>query len=106
MYFCVLKYLDLWTLVAEEKECKGDEVQRGTLKTLEDCANACLTVSSMFAYGTNDFTSDAKKQRCYPNGCRCLCETAASKTGACEAVNHLGYRLYKYANIVKGKLHY
>ena len=94
----------MWQVVAEKKECKGEEGYRGTLQKLEDCANACLTVSSMFAYGTNDFTSDVKNHRCYPEGCSCYCETAASKRGTCEAVNHLGYRLYKYANMVKGKV--
>ena len=96
----------MWPLVAEKKECKGEEVYGGTLKTLEDCANTCLTISSMFAYGTNDFTSNVKEQRCYPDGCSCLCETAASHIGTCLAANHLGYRLYKYASMVKGKAHY
>lgn len=46
----------------------------------------------MFAYGTNDFGGD----RCQSEGCKCLCETAASTNGTCTEINHDGYRLFKY----------
>ena len=46
----------------------------------------------MFAFGTNDFGTD----RCYDDGCACLCETSASPLGSCNTVSHNGYRLYKY----------
>ena len=99
----------MWKLVADKKECKGDELYAGTFATLEDCANKCLKISSMFAYGTNDFTSDKKRHRCWnSNGqirCSCICETEATNDGACETGFHLGYRLYKFSDHVRGNSH-
>ena len=56
------------------------------------CANECNGLSTMFAFGTNDFGVD----RCDGNGCKCLCETSAADDGTCDSVQHKGYRLYRF----------
>ena len=81
-----------WTLVAEKKECSGGEIKKGRLTAVDDCGMKCKGVASMFAYGTNDFG----KNRCYDDGCECLCETAATDEQTCNIVDHKGYRLYKF----------
>ena len=100
----------MWKLVAEKKECTGDELFAGNLATLQDCANTCSKISSMFVYGTNDFSSDKRHHRCFANsngqiGCNCFCETQATNDGTCETGLHLGYRLYKFSDHVRGNLH-
>ena len=77
-----------------EKECSGSETLSGLFHEIDDCASQCEGVSSMFAFGTNDFGVI----RCYNDGCRCLCETSATPEGTCNIVGHNGYRLYKYSN--------
>ena len=78
---------------AEKEECDGSEISKGKLPSVDDCASQCKGVSSMFAFGTNDFL----KNRCNKEGCNCLCETSATEEGTCERVDHNGYRLYKYS---------
>ena len=98
----------MWKLVADKKECNGDELFAGNLATLEDCANTCSKISSMFVYGTNDFTSDKRSHRCNLNGqigCSYICETEATNDGTCEKGLHLGYRLYKFSDHVRGNSH-
>ena len=87
-----------WSLVAHKKECGGSEINQGGFKGVEDCASICKGVASMFAFGTNDYLNN----RCYSEGCKCLCETAASDEGTCSQVAHNGFRLYKYE---KGNYH-
>ena len=62
------------------------------------CAAACKALSSMFAFGTNDYG----KTRCSGLKCACLCETSASSDGTCKEVGNTGYRLYKYISGDKG----
>merc|ERR1719242_733176 len=83
---------NLYELVADKKECGGKEDFKGYISTLEQCAKTCKTISTMFAYGTNDFGTT----RCNNNGCKCYCETAAFTDGTCSEVNHNGFRLYRY----------
>ena len=64
----------------------------GRLESVEECAEACTGVSSMFIFGTNDFG----KKRCNRKGCKCYCETSAATDGTCNVKNHRGYRLYRY----------
>ena len=93
--------------MAEKKECIGSELQVDGATSLEDCSKRCQTVSTMFAYGTNDFSNDTSKHRCNANGikgCRCLCETVATDDATCETRDQLGYRLYKYSDTVNGNL--
>jgi len=86
-----------YEFVADRKECGGKEVNKGFLSTVDQCAKACKTTSTMFAYGTNDFGAT----RCNDKGCRCFCETAAFKDGTCSEVKHNGYRLYRYKPALK-----
>ena len=80
-------------MVAEKKECSGSEVEKGKIKTINECANSCKGVASMFAYGTNDFNNG----RCNTDGCECICESAADADGACATSDHSGYRLYRFS---------
>ena len=64
----------------------------GRMESVEECAEACAGVSSMFIFGTNDFG----KKRCNWKGCTCYCETSAAADGTCKVKNHRGYRLYRY----------
>ena len=81
-----------WELVSEKKECSGSEIGENGYNDVDDCASYCKGKSTMFAFGTNDFGTT----RCYGDGCRCLCETSATKDGTCTTLDHDGYRLYKY----------
>ena len=84
-----------FTLVGEKQECDSDELG-GYVKTLHQCALNCQGISSMFAYGTDDFLDQGKK-KCSEKGCPCLCETIAKQDGTCDVIENKGYRLYKYA---------
>ena len=87
-----------FTKVADAQECTSKEIIKHAA-TLDDCAKSCEGVSSMFAYGTNDYG----KTRCYKNRtCTCLCETLADQNGTCTQISHNGYRLYRY--LENGKL--
>ena len=92
-------YLVGWKLVAEKVECSGAEVEAAPLTHLDlgSCAEGCKDKSSMFIFGTNDFGED----RCYSNGCECICETAARGVGICYMNDHKGYRLYKFGKLGK-----
>ena len=46
----------------------------------------------MFIFGTNDFGTN----RCFVEGCNCVCETSAKDDGTCDMESHDGYRLYKF----------
>ena len=78
-------------MVAEREECSGSETET-KFQRIEDCASNCKGRSSMFAFGTNDFG----KNRCYEDGCWCLCETGAMEDGTCNRIEHDGFRLYRY----------
>ena len=93
--YVLIIVLDLgWTLVKEQMECTGSEIFKSIVPTIERCASLCTGLSSMFAYGTNDFGEN----RCTTGGCHCYCETSATNKGACSTVKNMGYRLYKYSN--------
>ena len=89
-----------WSLFGVKKECGGSEEYKGSMDSVDECAEACKGVASMFAFGTNDFGVD----RCNGNGCKCLCETGAVDGYPCDIVNHNGYRLYKYVRSSKPNL--
>ena len=83
-----------WILVEEKKECGGVEVNKGTMDSIAKCAKACSGVASMFIFGTNDFGV----VRCFSDGCKCVCETAAKDDGSCDTVDHKGFRLYEFGS--------
>ena len=62
------------------------------MDSVDKCAEACKGVAEIFIFGTNDFGND----RCYEDGCKCICETSAEDDGTCDVVQHDGYRLYKF----------
>ena len=86
-----------WNLVVKTKECGGSEVNKGRMDSIDECAKACNGISSMFAFGTNDFGV----VRCFSDGCQCLCETAAKDDGTCDMVDHKGYHLYRLGPLGK-----
>ena len=94
-----------WKLVSNKAECGGAELAdwnigdgRPLTFDVGYCADRCKGISTMFAFGTNDYSGN----RCYPKnnypnkGCNCLCETAAKADGTCTSTGHSGYRLYRY----------
>ena len=84
-----------WLLVAEKSKCQDDsEIDIESVSTLQECARVCKGISSMFAFGTNDFGED----QCISEGCKCLCEVSALKHGECTLLESLGYRLYRYVS--------
>ena len=86
---------EIWTVTTETNLCiqRSEEISDPLFfATIDECSEMCKKVSSMFAYGTNDYGTT----RCNSAGCTCLCETAASKDGTCSQTSHNGYRLYKY----------
>merc|ERR1712117_809870 len=42
------------------------------------------------------FAVGLPRKRCYHDGCKCLCETAAKPDGTCKQVYTSGYDLYRY----------
>lgn len=84
-----------WQLYAEKAECSGSEINKGSLQALADCALRCSGVSSMFAFGTNDYGATT----CTIGGCNCFCEIAATVEGTCNMKNTTRYRLYRYGNM-------
>ena len=92
-------YID-WTLVAEKKRCNGDLKQLGRVPTIEKCANGCRNISSVFAYGTNDYG--------YPIGCRknrgciCICQKYTIGGNCVSEKDARGYRLYRIENVNTG----
>ena len=63
------------------------------IKTVDDCANVCEGISSMFAFGEKGLGRD---DVCNEVGCRCLCEVSASDDGTCNEIDVTGYHLYKF----------
>merc|ERR1712217_251495 len=78
-----------YELVAGATECSGkSEYSPGRFPQLEECANACKDMSSMFLFGTDEYDNSG----CNENGCACWCETG----GTCNQVTHTGFDLYQY----------
>ena len=83
-----------WTLVAENKKCRGPEILKTTVQNVEDCASQCTGIASMFTVGKNI----ARSNRCKKDGCKCICHTSATDEGTCTTEHHEGCRLYKFSN--------
>ena len=84
----IICFLD-FKLIAEKKECTGDEIIKGFMKNIHLCYNACKGKASMFLYGVSSTS------RCNNDGCACVCETA-STNGECTMTDHYGFNLYAY----------
>ena len=88
--------------VEEKSKCEGQEITAGIFNSITDCASICRGISTLFAFGTNDFGGI----QCESGGFRCLCETSASKEGTCKKVENKNYRLYMYQNPDSGNSYY
>ena len=77
LIFILLDY----ELVAEDKECSGEEVYKANAKTVESCAQYCKSIASMFLYHNNENN--------------CYCETSTISTGRCELVDLADWKLYE-----------
>ena len=78
--------------MADKTECSGSEIGKPLAPDIESCAQSCRGVSSMFIYGRNGGSCN----RCYTNGCTCVCETGAMPDGTCPTTSaHCGYDLFK-----------
>ena len=66
--------------------------------SIEQCAESCKGVSSMFIFGTNDFgwTWEGWWHPCNDEGCSCYCEISAKDNGTCDMQANEGFRLYKF----------
>ena len=53
----------------------------------------------MFGFATNDFGGN----RCFDDGCNCICETSAKDDGTCDMIPNNSYRLYKFKTKPRGK---
>ena len=81
----------------------GLEENKGYFSSLEECASSCEKISSMFAFGTNEYGTDrCKEDEEDGTTCKCICETAATSDGVCNQISHSGYRLYTYKHDGKG----
>ena len=82
--------------MAEEKaRCEGPKKENEKKETIEECANMCRGVSSMFIYGTNDYGNRGCFIDGAGTGCMCLCELS-SVEGKCNKVEDEKFRLYRY----------
>ena len=64
--------------------------------TVDECAQQCKGVSSIFILGTNDYAEKENDKRCFDDGCICKCAIFASVTGTCVLRDNPGFRVYKY----------
>ena len=97
-------------MIAEKAECDGSEESKGRQFTVVESASQCRGVSSLFLFGSYDYSSIDQfrgrhilgvfrifdDNRCFYNGCNCACETIAKNDGTCPRISHNGYRLYKF----------
>ena len=87
-------FLD-YELLQDKAECSGADETVGELPTLDECASACKTKTSLFVYGRQG------TERCSGGKCRCKCVTD-SLDGECTGnrKEEPKYALFKYK---KGK---
>ena len=94
MSFVRIVVLD-YTHVATKKECTGSEIYAGKFDRIEQCFQKCKRISSIFAWGTNEFGTIRCDENDEMGPCKCLCETAAKPGGSCTQTSHNGYRIYR-----------
>ena len=94
-----VNYFLAWALYANRRQCQYSGIDKMKVKnswTVEECAQQCKGVSSLFILGTNDYAENDNQKKCFDDGCICQCEIFASVTGTCELRGPNNYRLYKY----------
>lgn len=75
-----------YELVAENRECFGNEFPTGNSPSVSMCASSCKSISSMFIFANREEDK------------RCICETIATNDGSCNMANIDGFNLYKFTN--------
>ena len=101
-----LKHFLAWVLYANKKQCEWQGVDFKEVKrswTIDECAQQCKGMSSIFVLGTNDYAENDNQKKCFDDGCICRCSIFSSVTGTCELRHNLGFRTYKY--IARGSLY-
>ena len=88
-----------YELYETKKKCLGDDIDYGHIATLQECAEKCKNVKSMFIYGR---TADVCTMKGMSYICVCSCESKASPDGHCTVINNINYDLYRF--IQKGKI--
>ena len=73
-------------LVAEKTSCRTAKKSKAQQKSVENCAEICKEISSMFSYGRSD---DIYRQVCY-------CEIGAKLDGTCPEMPLARFDLFKY----------
>ena len=87
--YCILAYS---LQNPQKRKCLKPELDIGFKLSIEECADTCTGISSLIAYGTNDYG----RQGCNDHGgCSCLCEWAATYSGKCKIAINKAYRLFK-----------
>ena len=82
-------------------KCTGPELNVGFKLSIEKCVETCTGISSLIAYGTNDYGD----QGCDEYGsCQCSCEWVATYSGECRKSPTDAYRLFKIP--MKGKYYF
>ena len=86
---CLIITFDIidWTLIANEKDCKGSEVYVGRFSNATGCASECKNISSMFIFGFGP--------KCNYKGCKCWCKYDALANGTCSTIGIRHYDLYR-----------
>ena len=97
---CGERNADIKKLLAEKRESSGRSIDTDYSATLEECAEQCKNVASMFIYGREG------TNKCKPLiGCRCFCERiAASSNGKCKRYqqDNANFNLYRF--VLKGMM--
>ena len=75
-----------WILIKEDRECDSEEITKYGTKSIQECADACKGLSSMFVF---DNICSAI--------CGCYCEIGANPNGTCSVKIAHFYNLYKYS---------
>ena len=89
-----------YSLKSQRMKCLGPELNVGFKFSIEKCVEACTGISSLIAYGTNDYGD----QGCTEYGCNCRCEWVATYSGECKESRTDSHRLFKIP--MKGKYYF
>ena len=94
-------------LVGDNKQCTGIKHVPGVhphaslSDNVNECANKCNGISSMFIFGTGSKCYTKGEGERIKGGCHCACELSTSVDGRCNEEQTTDSRLYKF--IPKGK---
>ena len=87
LFFSFIEIIQDWMLVKEGKTCNGDQTRIDhTVATIDECADRCAGVSSMFSIDT-EFCKE---------GCNCTCHARATIDATCVLTTKYNNMLYRY----------